>query len=380
VVVVCESCSTHFQVDEGRIPPKGTLVRCSRCKSTFIVKPPSASPDETIRDIVADIVEAGGTPVPEPAEDLFDVEREDLGQTATRPAGPPDEEKWEFDEEPRKHGVVHSEGATRERRPQAPMPLAEDIGKPEEWDLLGDSVELAAREAEYVEPPAPPVVAQRRAEPERAPRRRRAPELGRSVVEAGRFGVRSVAWLALAGLSALSVTKLVPSGSALVLAAEKPAHFALADGEARSVHGRFVENAFASTLFVVQGELSRPHADARLGLRVRWTGAGGARLGEGEWAGPARPLRELRERAPEALRRELADGAPLAALGGPFVAVFASVPAEATGFALELAELPAPVLPAPPLLPDEAAGAGPEAGPAAEPTASSPPSPRPSSG
>ena len=43
MVVVCESCSTRFRIDDARIPAKGRLVRCSQCKATFVAKPFSAS-------------------------------------------------------------------------------------------------------------------------------------------------------------------------------------------------------------------------------------------------------------------------------------------------------------------------------------------------
>ncbi|MEN8160110.1 MAG: zinc-ribbon domain-containing protein, partial [Myxococcota bacterium] len=79
MVVVCESCSTRFRVDESRIPPKGTLVRCSRCKATFIVKAPEATFEETVQDTVVEVTEAGGSPTPAPSEDLFETAPDDLG-------------------------------------------------------------------------------------------------------------------------------------------------------------------------------------------------------------------------------------------------------------------------------------------------------------
>ncbi len=146
-----------------------------------------------------------------------------------------------------------------------------------------------------------------------------------------------------------------------------PRTVGLQDGEARGVQASFVENAFASPLFVVRGELSRPNADLRLGLRVHFLDAHGARIGEATWAGASRPAQELREHAPAALRSDLDASAAMAARGGPFVAVFAAVPPEAQGFGLALEPLPLP----PPVAPEAPAPV--------EATASSPPSPRPSS-
>src|SRR5262245_45903003 len=105
----------------------------------------------------------------------------------------------------------------------------------------------------------------------------------------------------------------------------------LADGEAHAVRVRFVENAFAGTLFVVQGELSRGSADPALGLRVQFVDAAGARLGSAAWARSVPELQELRERAPESLRTERASRPSPAPREGAFAAIFETVPAGAMG-------------------------------------------------
>jgi len=393
VVVVCESCSTRFQLAEARIPPRGTLVRCSRCKATFIVKPPSASFEETVQDVVAEVTEAGGSPPPEPAEDLFDKGGDELGQT--RRGG--DEEAWEFDESPAEKPPGPALALAAPPGPLEPsalstsaLPPLEEIGSPEEWDLLGDSVAAAASAAKFVEPepppqPAPaeplrtPAPAPRRSEPRpvQPERRSAASRVAHAVSQAARAVLRTSAWLALAGLVSSGVVQLVPRGPALgVPAAAASEDVALSDGEARGVRVRFVENAFAGTLYVVQGELARTSADPALGLRVHWLDERGVRVGTAAWARPVPPPGELRERAPAAL----AAGAAPAPQQGPFVAIFDAIPAAATGVGLALEPLPASPASAPPAVPappsEGAASAGP--GPAAA-TASSPPSPRPSS-
>lgn len=40
MIVTCEQCSRRFHLDESRIPPSGSKVRCSRCKHVFKVFPP----------------------------------------------------------------------------------------------------------------------------------------------------------------------------------------------------------------------------------------------------------------------------------------------------------------------------------------------------
>ena len=394
MVVVCESCTTRFNVDEARIPPKGTLVRCSRCKATFIVRQPSASFEETVESVVAEITESGGQPLPEAAEDLFDRPGDDLG--ATRPRASNDD-AWEFDEAPaEKPPTPTLERIAPDPAPRAPAPAApsEEIGSPADWDLLGDTVASSAREASFVEPAPEPVAADlgalptlslrapapaaRAAEPAYVVPARRGSELGSSVVGAARTVVRTTAWVALAALVSFAVAHIVPRGPAPVASSAVSQVIGLPDGEARGVEVRFVENAFAGTLFVVQGELARTSETPSLGLRVHWVDERGAHLGAGEWARPLPSARELRERAPEALGSDSAAEARPAPREGAFAAIFEDVPAEATGVALALEPLPpAPAFVGPMLPAGETAEPG--APSAAEPTASSPPSPRPSS-
>lgn len=390
MVVVCESCSTRFQLDQARIPPKGTLVRCSRCKATFIVRPPSVSYEETVQDVVAEVTQAGGALLPEASEDLFDKAGDDLGETHGRAQS---DDAWEFDEGPAEKPpspTLGISGAPAPERAPAPLPL-EEIGSPEDWDLLGDSVAAAASEATFVEPEPvkpPPMVpergpaphARRGAEPARSAPERRAGGVGWRVAEAGRTALRGTAWLALAATFSLGLSRVVPRGPAPLVPSAASEVIGLPDGEARGVHVRFVENAFAGTLFVVQGEVARGGSDPTLGLRVHLVDASGARLGAGEWAGPVPATAALRERAPEALRAEGAGAAQPAPRQGAFAALFEAVPAGATGIALALESLPMP----PPAAPEVPTGAAPDAAePAgqtpADATASSPPSPRPSS-
>jgi hypothetical protein len=205
---------------------------------------------------------------------------------------------------------------------------------------------------------------------------RRVARVARVVAEAGRAALRATAWLALAATLSLGLSRVVPHESALVAPAGASEGIGLPDGEARGVRVRLVENAFAGTLFVVQGELARGRFDPALGLRVHWLDESGARVGTGEWAGPVPTDFSLRERAPEALRAEPTARTRPAPQHGAFAAIFEAVPAQAAGFTLALEPLP-PV----PEAPEAPGGATSEqAGPApADATASSPPSLRPSS-
>ena len=46
MIVTCASCLTKFNLDESKIPAKGTKVRCSRCQHVFLVTPPQETKEE----------------------------------------------------------------------------------------------------------------------------------------------------------------------------------------------------------------------------------------------------------------------------------------------------------------------------------------------
>ena len=395
MVVVCESCSTRFRIDDARIPAKGRLVRCSQCKATFIAKPESASLEETVQERVEEVTQADGLPVPEPAADLFDVGGEDLSdRSETRAAPSSDDERWEFDETPRTTAPPVPAAPKDEEledtvEPVGPAPL-EEVGDPAEWDLLRGS-ERAAQEARFVEPEPPPPQATPKQKPQPAPvqqaestpavaepRRPERAAAGSTLAQLGRLGLSTAAWFALAVLVGLGVAPLFARSGGLHAVRLLPKSFALADGEAHGVQASFVENAFAGSLLVIRGELSRTPAQPGLGLRVYLVAADGSRLGDGRWAGVARTPDELRLLAPERLLPEIEASAATAARGGSFVAFF-ELPTEAADFVLALE--PLSVAAAQPAASTEAAAATgePATGPAADATASSSSTPRPSS-
>ncbi|ETR74400.1 MAG: anti-sigma B factor antagonist [Candidatus Magnetoglobus multicellularis str. Araruama] len=55
MIVQCESCQKKYRLDDKKMPPKGTKVRCSRCKHIFHVSPaqsetPQPKSDRTIEN------------------------------------------------------------------------------------------------------------------------------------------------------------------------------------------------------------------------------------------------------------------------------------------------------------------------------------------
>jgi hypothetical protein len=462
--------------------------------------------EETVQDVVAEVTEAGGQPVPAPSEDLFEQSPDDLGATA-RGA---EEDSWEFDEEPPDHSqpaghpaaepeaafastepgpsstepgaadpgpsfvdaaaaeagpsftdpgaaepapsftepaaaepgpsFVEPGAAETEASPERPDPLhsgfpetdlseppaqetdplepalpeaespvsasfdespepsnpaLDELGPPDDWDLLGDSsVDAAASGATFVEAPEAPVVEQEapsdaaiESQPEletqnasRAPVRERMGALGKRFVAAGRGAVQVMAWAGVVAALGAGLFTTLPKGPQTLPLASTPELLPLSDGEARDVHVRLVENAFAGTLYVVQGELVRLAADPVLGLRVHWRDAAGANLGTGVWAQSLPATSVLRERAPEAWHESRAGIAPAPARG-QFAAIFSELPEGAVGVAVSLERIPGSALPAEEVDPasEESGTAQPEPSEAAA-TAPSSPSPLPSAG
>jgi predicted Zn finger-like uncharacterized protein len=50
MIITCASCLTKFNLDDSKIPAKGTKVRCSRCKQVFYVVPSHETKEETFGD------------------------------------------------------------------------------------------------------------------------------------------------------------------------------------------------------------------------------------------------------------------------------------------------------------------------------------------
>jgi predicted Zn finger-like uncharacterized protein len=396
LVVTCEHCQTRFRLDDAALPARGARVRCSRCKTSFFVAHPTATHEEAIHEVVAEST-GPNAGAPAPDEDLFDLDRSDLGVTssdgsAAVSAAADGDEQWEFDEDPprpaapiappRQPPALSKEPPARPRVAPRQAPARETpetdaeldaLGDPEEWDLIGGDAEKAIREMRFVEetpaPSAPPAHAASRVAPiAGAPARETAssfafaPARSFTPPSVGALA-NSVAWFAAIVLFAFGMrAALTPLPVRTPAARAAEATFALVHGQATDVAVTRMVTAFGP-LTVVSGryEPTRPSL-----LRVRWADAKGAAVGEGALAGPALAEAELREVAPERLAEQLARSAGAIATGGRFHALLPPAPKGATSAALSQEPLPTP--PPPPALPAEPSA-----------TASSPPPPLPSS-
>jgi predicted Zn finger-like uncharacterized protein len=363
VIVNCEKCETRFRLDAARIPARGARVRCSRCKHAFFVRPPDADDDEALAEVVAEATDPGAAGVPDATRDLPGPGETDPALShGLRPlGGEPAEEQWEFNEDPpaehaparreapaaRRPGAAPKPRAAAPKPPAPKLPSLDDVGSPDEWDLLAAS---EARPPEVALPPpvveAPPpraaspqasqaAVAPEKARVQTAPRAAalRAP-LARLTDGAGWIAALALLLVGLAFASRAPEAAPAPHGATR----SAPPGLAL-----EALRGRHVENAHGM-LFVVSGRLEAGIAPGT-GLEAALVAADGAPIpGATAWAGPALADAQLRELPPERLRaaQEARAGEIAGRPGAEFHAVFAELPRDAADFALRAARLPGP--------------------------------------
>jgi predicted Zn finger-like uncharacterized protein len=385
VIVVCQKCSTRFQLDEARIPAKGARVRCSRCKHAFLVAPPVPD-DQTIHRIAERAAAGkrgeGGRHFQKPGESdeddwqfNLDPPEEGAGPPSARAPIPPPAEIT--DSEPTESESVESyfefDGLADPDPPapapaSAPAPAArapapkriepeqqvdfENLGNPESWEFGRRAPVVApakARKKAAARAPVATPAAEARA-PERiapaAPRRR--PSRVGSLAGAA-------AWLLALALFAFGLRGVWVVPAAPALSADVAAVGPL---ELRGLRVRHLENLWSGPLVVVAGELRNPgSAPARAGAaaRLRVLDAQGAELPAAAWFGPALPDGELRALRPELLVDNLERAAPSLADTSlapnerfEVQALLTALPPEASGLRVEPEDVVAPAAPPPP--------------------------------
>ncbi len=268
-------------------------------------------------------------------------------------------------------GVMGEVGETRSADPMNEFlaadpgdaePSIEDVGRPEEWDLLGDIAEEGGESFEEHEPapaavpeeadPGVEVAREDGAEPSVA--EPVAVEAPVEIPDAADLGPapswlqRGARWLggaAVAGLLGLAAWgSLVPRPTL----AGGPVAASLGPLQAAEVRAHLVENALAGGLLVVSAELRNPGAAPRVpeGV-VRVTlldGSGRPIVGPEALLARAPSQRALRRESPERLIEAQRSGAQALARTPvapgesiPVLALFAEAPLEARGFRFELA-------------------------------------------
>lgn len=393
MIITCEKCDTRFQLDDARIPDDGVKVRCSRCKHAFFVKRTDldeGSDERAVADLAGEAL--GGPPPDTPTQNLesaLDDTRTALlgnsgGELGPRPVGAADgdeESDWQFNEDP---VATEPESAQQPAPPPAdpmnelfggeppePAPSLEDVGNPEDWNLLGgeESEDVAGADEAFAASPdvhdePPPVenaaaqasAGQADARPAAAPE----PRVQQALVEPGRldepadtpFGrvATGVAWLVV------GVALIVAVGTSFFGGAETtdvgPGAVEVAGLRVEDARGRIVENAVAGYLLVVTATLRNPESEPLLPrgpLRVQLVDAEGRPLAQAAPLGPAPPVAALRGEPVAQLDERLASGAsqlaelPLAPGEGLAVAaVFELPPAEARGFRFAVGERVSP--------------------------------------
>jgi len=370
VIIECKSCHTRFRLDDERIPAAGAKVRCSRCKTAFVVQRPGASRDEIVDEVVAEATDPGAARAPTPTEDLFETTGHATmslsGATEAGDAKTPSDERWEFDEAP-------AQGAPREK-PQrarvaaavAPAAEAHDLdalGSPEGWDFLGGGARALAADARFESTPAAPPTSHRAkrarpAEPEvgravdraieaavvRAPAARAhesRPGWLLAIRSAGQFCIDSGVWMASIMLcSAGLLLALSPRAERKALGTD--AFAATYAGSSLDVTVHEVESGVGGMLSVVRGQLpASPAASGPIRLRVSWLDAEGRPIeGASAIAGPPLARGKVRELSLPRLRAESEARARELVPNGPFEVVFGPLPTGARGISLTQERVP----------------------------------------
>ncbi len=68
--ITCQQCSTMFRLDENRLKPQGSKVRCSQCGNLFIAKPPeeAVAQPPVYEEVVAQVEPSSASPAAEDRE------------------------------------------------------------------------------------------------------------------------------------------------------------------------------------------------------------------------------------------------------------------------------------------------------------------------
>ncbi|MBM4384535.1 MAG: zinc-ribbon domain-containing protein [Deltaproteobacteria bacterium] len=367
LIVECQQCKSRFRLDEARIPASGAKVRCSHCKTAFVVKRPGATPDDVVGEVIAEATNPGQSSAPAPTEDLF--ERTHSPNPIAQDAHASGEDHWEFDEAP-EAPRARREPAADERSPQRPSAprssaaeVDEDLdslGSPAEWDLLTGAAERIAKEASFQTAPTP---AAPRATPARKPERAAPVFVGsapaasqashepeasepawrETLAEGVQTTVRGVAWLAASAACAAGLALALAPVGLPAASAPKPA-YAAPEG-VRNLTVRTLESAVAGRITLVRGELGS--GPARTRVRVGWVEESG-RVLAATLAGPPLRASELRELGVARIRAEHEQRGEALARGGEFEAVYAELPEGAVGIAVTRERVPEPFAPAAP--------------------------------
>lgn len=241
MLIQCENCHTIFHLDETRLKPDGSKVRCSRCWQIFMAYPPAVPPqegrgnetpvarrptEETPDDTLVSMGVEEVTPPEVVKDDDFGADLESLLTDALAEPGP-DLEKEEIATPQRKEGWEETPGPSQEK-------------------------EALDRDAET---------------PETMPSREK------PVKHRLRVVVLAILLALLAGVAAVAYLKpaLLDPYLALLKGPEKqkPAELGVRLLQFKSVAGSFVEAANGRQLFVIRGMVHNQYAQPRSHIRVK---------------------------------------------------------------------------------------------------------------
>lgn len=102
MIITCASCLTKYRLDDSRISPKGSKVRCSRCHHVFYVVPPPETKEEVAEEFesFAKYHKELITPEEKPLEAPPKEGEEEIREEKEAKPSEEEEERFPFEEQP----------------------------------------------------------------------------------------------------------------------------------------------------------------------------------------------------------------------------------------------------------------------------------------
>jgi predicted Zn finger-like uncharacterized protein len=98
MIVTCPNCQTRYNLPDGKVPPGGVKVKCSKCAHVFKAEAPPATPEEEVESLLEEETPSSDTSAGDDFDETFDEVASGTGDEA--PAGDEAPEEDEAGPEP----------------------------------------------------------------------------------------------------------------------------------------------------------------------------------------------------------------------------------------------------------------------------------------
>ena len=72
MIVTCPNCQTRYNLPDGKVPPGGVKVKCSKCAHVFKAEAPPATPEEEVESLLEEETPSTDTSAADDFDDTFD--------------------------------------------------------------------------------------------------------------------------------------------------------------------------------------------------------------------------------------------------------------------------------------------------------------------